>query len=56
MTGNKTGNVFAWVGVILAGCLIIGIFYYFIKEANEKNKINKVASKLGKQLDEAWSD
>lgn len=52
---NNGGNIAAWVGVILAGCLIIGIFVYFIKEANEKNKINKAAYKLGEELNLNWS-
>lgn len=51
ISSNNGGNIAVWVGVILVGCLIIGIFVYFIKEANEKNKINKAASNLGKQLD-----
>lgn len=51
---NNGGNIAAWVGVILAGCLIIGIFVYFIKEANEKNKINKAAYKLGEELNLNW--
>uniref|UniRef100_A0A6C0HA48 Uncharacterized protein n=1 Tax=viral metagenome TaxID=1070528 RepID=A0A6C0HA48_9ZZZZ len=56
MSSNKTGNIFAWVGVILAGCLIIGIFHYFIKETNKKNRINKAASNLYKELSKTWSD
>ncbi len=56
MSSNNTGNIFAWFGVILAGCLIIGMFYYFIKETNKKNKINKAASNLYKELSKTWSD
>jgi NADH:ubiquinone oxidoreductase subunit 6 (subunit J) len=55
MSSNNNANIAAWIGVILAGCLIIGIFVYFIKEANEKNKFNKAANKLGKELDSNWS-
>ena len=55
ITSNNKANIAAWIGVILAGCLIIGMFVYFIKETNEKNKINKAANKLGEELNLNWS-
>jgi hypothetical protein len=57
MTGNKSGNIAAWISIIVVGFgLFSFVFYIVFKNVKEKRSIDKAATNLYKELSKTWSD
>lgn len=57
VTGNKSGNIAAWISIIVVGFgLFSFVFYIVFKNVKEKRSIDKAATNLYKELSKTWSD